>query len=72
MYNMDEKGFMLGVVTRPKRIFSKALFEEGGRGCLIQDGSREWMTLVACVCADGTHLEPALIYQSDSGLIWDT
>jgi hypothetical protein len=26
---MDEKGFMLGVLTRSKRIFSKRLYEEG-------------------------------------------
>ncbi|KAF2844228.1 hypothetical protein T440DRAFT_473560 [Plenodomus tracheiphilus IPT5] len=28
-YNMDEKGFLLGVVTRSKRVFSKRLYQEG-------------------------------------------
>jgi hypothetical protein len=32
---MDEKGFMLGVVSRSKRIFSKALYEAGRRRGLI-------------------------------------
>jgi hypothetical protein len=31
IYNMDEKGFMLGAVGRSKRIFSKASYEDGKR-----------------------------------------
>ncbi|EOA85915.1 uncharacterized protein SETTUDRAFT_78617, partial [Exserohilum turcica Et28A] len=72
IYNMDEKGFMLGVVNRSRRIFSRASYEEGRRRSTIQDGSREWITLLACICADGSYLEPALIYQSASGSIQDT
>jgi hypothetical protein len=29
MYNMDEKGCMLGILTRLKRVFSKRLYKEG-------------------------------------------
>ena len=72
MYNMDEKGFLLGVVTRSKRVFSRRLYEEGKLRSLIQDGSREWITLLACICADGSFLEPALIYKSTSGSIQDS
>jgi hypothetical protein len=68
-YNMDEKGFMLGVVGRSKKIFSRTLYKEGKRRSTIQDGSREWITLLACICTDGSYLEPALIYQSTSGAI---
>lgn len=71
-YNMDEKGFLLGVVGRSKRIFSKASYEEGKRRITVQDGSREWITVMACICADGSHLDPALIYQSASGSIQDS
>jgi hypothetical protein len=71
IYNMDEKGFLLGVLGRSKRIFDRPLYEEGRRRSTIQDGSREWITLLACICADGSHLEPALIYQSASGSIQD-
>ena len=71
-YNMDEKGFMLGAVGRSKRIFSKASYEDGKRRNNIQDGSRELITLLACICADGSSLEPALIYQSTSGSIQDS
>jgi hypothetical protein len=72
MYNMDEKGCMLGILTRSKRVFSKRLYEEGKIKAHIQDGNREWITLLACICADGSALAPALIYQSDSGSIQDT
>jgi hypothetical protein len=72
MYNMDKKGFMLGVLTRSKRVFSRRLYEEGKIKAHIQDGNREWITLLACICADGSHIEPSLIYQSASGLIQDS
>jgi hypothetical protein len=72
MYNMDEKGCMLGILTRSKRVFSKRLYEEEKIKTHIQDGNREWMTLLACICADRSALNPALIYQSDSGSIQDT
>jgi hypothetical protein len=39
---------------------------------MIQDGNREWITTIACICADGTALTPALIYQAQSGNIQDT
>jgi hypothetical protein len=72
IYNMNEKGFMLGVVGRSKRIFSRTSYKERKRKSTIQDGSREWITLLACICADGSYLEPALIYQSTSGAIQDS
>jgi hypothetical protein len=72
IYNMDEKGFMLGILTRSKRVFSRSLYEEGKIKAHIQDGSREWIMLLACICADGSHLEPSLIYRSAAGSIQDT
>jgi hypothetical protein len=71
-YNMDEKGFMLGVVGRSKKIFSRTLYKERKRRSTIQNGPREWITLLACICADGSYLEPALIYQLTSGAIQDS
>jgi hypothetical protein len=32
MYNMDEKGCMLGILARSKRVFSRRLYEEGKMG----------------------------------------
>ena len=37
-----------------------------------QDGSREFISLLATVCADGSALPPALIYQGDSYDLQDT
>jgi hypothetical protein len=69
---MDEKGFLIGVVSRIKRIFSKEMYDKGKLRSALQDGNREWITTIACICADGTALRPALIYQAASGNIQDT
>jgi hypothetical protein len=68
IYNMYEKGFFMGIISRSKRIFSKQLWEHKEVNQVLQDGSREWITLLACVCADGTALDPALIYQGQGPL----
>ena len=34
-----------------------------------QDGSREFLSLLAYIYADGSALPPALIYKGDSGLL---
>jgi hypothetical protein len=61
-YNMDEKGFLIGVIGRSKRIFSKAMWDRGEVTAALQDGNREWITLLACACADGSVLPPALLF----------
>ena len=66
---MDEKGFLIGVLSRMKRVFSRERYEAGESKNHIQDGNREWITLLACICADGTALTPSLIYQAASGNI---
>ena len=71
-YNMDEKGIMIGAVGRQKRIFSKRLFKMKQFKQMLQDGNREWISLLACVRADGTALPPALIYPADLKNIQDT
>jgi hypothetical protein len=68
-YNMDEKGFLMGVLSKQKRIFSKQVYERGQVRQVLQDGSREWITTIACICADGSSLSPSLIYKAVSGKI---
>jgi hypothetical protein len=63
---------MLRILTRSKRVFSRRLYEEGKIKAYIQDGNREWITLLACKCADGSALAPALIYKSAASSIQDT
>jgi hypothetical protein len=72
IYNMDEKGFLIGVLSKMKRVFSRRRYEEGGTKQMIQDGNREWITTIACICADGSSLSPGLIYQAVSGNIQDS
>jgi hypothetical protein len=65
-YNMDETGVALGMMHPSKRIFSRSEWERGRVRATIHDGSRECITILACICADGTALEPGLVYQSDT------
>jgi hypothetical protein len=69
---MDEKGFIIGSCQATKRIFTKAAWKSGRRIQAIHDGARAFITLICCICADGTALVPLLIYPSDSGQPLDT
>ena len=60
-YNMDEKGFAIGLIGRSKRVFSKASYKKKKSVQSLQDGNREWVTLLASICADGSALPPGLI-----------
>ena len=72
IYNMGEKGFLIGKLQKTRRIFTRDLYEQGTLTGAGQDGSREWITVVATICADGTKLSPALIYKAISGNLQDT
>ena len=72
IHNMDEKGFLIGILSKMKLIFSRRRYEEGQVKQFIQNGNREWITTVAMICADGTSLSPGLIYQAVSGNIQDS
>jgi hypothetical protein len=34
----------------------------------LQDGFREWITVIGCVCGDGSSLSPGIIYQEVKGI----
>jgi hypothetical protein len=65
---MDEKGFLIGVFSKSKRVFSKAKWERREVREALQDGSREFITVLACICADGTSLEPLVTFSGKQGL----
>ena len=71
-YNMDEKGFLIGVLQKTRRIFTRSWNKQEKLQGACQDGNRTWITLLACICADGTSLPPALIYPAVSGDIQDS
>jgi hypothetical protein len=71
-YNMDEMGFLIGHLQKVKSIFPKALMKTQKLLGTGQDGARHWITLMATICADGSSLPPALIYEAVSGNLQDT
>lgn len=63
IYNWDEKGFLIGICQAVKRIMTRETYDSGKVRSARQDGSREFISLLATICADGTKLPPALIYK---------
>lgn len=47
-------------------------YNKGHINTTKQDRSREFINLLATICADGIYLPPALIYQGKSGDLQDT
>jgi hypothetical protein len=72
MYNIDEKGFMIGQVTKTQRIFTHYKGEDKAILGALQDGSREWITVFGTISADGTAVPPMLIYKAVSGRLQDS
>lgn len=58
-HNMDKKGCQLGVGVR-----IKALIDVDQKGAQkIADGNCELITIIECVCADGTMIRPNVVFQ---------
>ena len=55
-----------------KRVFTKNARKNGLLLGAAQDGSREWITVLACICSDKTALPPSIIYSAKSGNVQDT
>ena len=72
LYNWDEKGFLLGQASASKRVMSREALKGGKILGACQDGSREFISLLACISADGTSLPPTLIYQGESHDLMDS
>ena len=58
-YNMDEKGFALGVAGRAKVVCSR----DDLQVYATQDGNREWVSLIECISADGRLLGMFIIFK---------
>jgi hypothetical protein len=72
IYNVDEKGFLIGLSRTQKRVVSLDSLKSKRIAGVSQDGNREFITLIAAICADGTSLSPALIYAGESEHLQDT
>jgi hypothetical protein len=59
LYNMDEKGIQLGIGAKITAMIDhdqKIVYS-------IEDGNRELVTVIECICADGSILHPSIIFQ---------
>ena len=65
MYNMDEKGFQMGVGKRVASIVDRDQKEVYN----IEGGDRELVTVIECVGADGFLLDPSVIFK---GTRWNS
>ena len=72
MYNWDEKGFLIGMASATQRIMTLEALVSGRITYVSQDGSREFISFLVCICANGSALSPALIYKGDSRTLQDT
>ena len=72
IWNVDEKGFLIGIGLKMRRIMSQKAYKEGRCRQSTQDGNREFITLIACVSALDKALPPTLLYKGKSRDLQDT
>jgi DDE superfamily endonuclease/Tc5 transposase DNA-binding domain len=60
IYNFDETGFQMGVITTAKVITGA---ERSNRPVSIQPGNREWVTAIDCISSSGWSLPPVIIFE---------
>ena len=72
MYNIDEKGFLIGLLIKAKRVFTKAAFKTKALLSNLQDSNREWITVIATICADSSAISLALIYKASTSNLQDS
>jgi hypothetical protein len=63
---------LIGLIKALKRIMSREAYESGRVRQAVQDRSREFITLMACVLAIRRRLPPTLLYASESHNLLDT
>ena len=72
VWNMDEKGFVIGLSHKSKRVMGRKEWETrvitGGK----QSGNREFISPLATISATGEKLPPVLLYQGKSHDLQDT
>jgi DDE superfamily endonuclease. len=72
IYNFDEKEFLLDICQSTKWIVFISSLKKKQILDVVQDESREFLSLLASICANGSGPSPALIYQGKSWDMQDT
>jgi hypothetical protein len=62
IYNMDETGSSIGTLQRKHVIVNKMEQAQGK----IEPGRQEWVTVVECICADGSSIPPLIIFKGEN------
>jgi hypothetical protein len=68
-YNIDEKAFTIGILSKIKRVFNKVLHKQRRFKQASYDGNRDWVTVIGAICADRTTLPPAVIFSASGNKI---
>ena len=72
LYNFDKKEFLIGLEQTLKQIITLAALKSGRVTKSKQDGSRKFISILACVSAIGKAIPPLLLYRGESGDLLDT
>ena len=59
VYNMDKKGYMMGVIRKFRAIVARSQKD----AFMAQPGTREWVSLIECVCSTGRVLSGWVIFK---------
>ena len=59
LYNMDEKGIQLGIGRQ-----NQAVLVDRDQKTVhsVQTGNRDLVTVIECICADGTAIHPSVVF----------
>ena len=63
---------MIAKLQKMKRIFNLSHWKSGKLRGAGEATNREWITLIGCICADGTFIPPCVIYCAKSGNLQDS
>ena len=61
VYDMDESGFNVGIIQVGRRVMDSRCNVNYRK----QPGRHEWVTVLECICADGTPISPLVIFKGE-------
>jgi hypothetical protein len=72
LYNIDKKGFLIGIRSAIKRIMFRKTYKLGQVRQAVQDSSKEFITLIAYVFAIRKASILTLLYKGNLGDLQDS
>ena len=61
-YNMDETGFSIGKIEATRIIINSKI----RAAYQAQPGRQEWVSIIECICGDGTAISPLVIFKGEN------